>query len=456
MPEPLVIPEGHAPDAHTLRELLGHETIGLGTLPLHRYGTKVQHSRLLRNTSDRALLGETLKGYKTRLRALNGRSPIRSERLRLLIAVGERFGALTYKPHPEELAALAARENGLGKDLARVLSAADKVNRDSNGALASGFLSPTLRVTSNGILERVEDTLHTTRGGRPNVLGTKGLLRALNLTDNQSNRKHLVTALGVLDMAGLTHKLPGERRKPGSYAWAHACHSGHVDVLRHVQDNSLAYQLLMRLRDGPQRISDLSSPTRLPGGRTLGKAGGIAQSYVVSMLARRLEHQGHVQVVEKPTWTEVRLTHDTKIVVNAQHDAEREGHLTPDMRRALIGPTHERGQMEQRAGQRLKQLRHWGAYYRTIERFTDQNTPDDQHADVREALQRINEVRERGVSKIGRKVLLRVKKGGPFAKISPSELLERVAPELEKRDAELAQTVRRFARKQQTTTLETT
>ena len=229
--------------------------------------------------------------------------------------------------------------------------------------VVKGVVLPVLGLKGENLLERVHNFIYNETRENPRVFTVHQIAEALEpqLTNPREKlllKNRITQALGVLDLMGLTLKLPTASpptlrsgRGGGEFVWTHY----------NVKDNPITvplwnhqFQVLLKLfQEGPKLQHELYLPQKIPANRIAGSPEGVTSNasslrHVVSNL---LENNLIKQRKTGKTF-EYRLTPYTEKLVR---DTLEKNRLNPELRIALLSePYHGLKPVERRKFKEFK------------------------------------------------------------------------------------------------------
>jgi hypothetical protein len=394
----------------------------LREFPMERLGTGVLSARAGRAQplSDEALGRALAVTERTVDRRGHRITPRRLEGLRLRGELLRRLRAAGFQPHVTHLAAALAFERGLERErLGPALMAFHMANQEAGGRLYTGVLNNLLKSVGDDLPRRALETLHKA----PRAMHTGELAQAMGLPVNLRVRARLTDALAVLDLMGLTYKLPpGPHRV---YRWIHGCFKGSPVS---IPKDNLELNILQRLKRRPHKGSELILPQRLPRGSLLGSYAGLGTMPAISKAFTRLEQSGLVETRPIKGGREAALSEEGRRLMDEQ---DKLAFLHPELRYRLLGVPREKGDLTAHEARMLDRIERW-ARVKQVLHFAAV-------ADVR--LSRAEVAREAGVKEgfVGS-----VMQGQfPWGNMKRQRLLQTFLPRLRVRDPDLAEVLRR-------------
>ena len=291
-----MIPAGHDADAHALFESVGTGEVKFNQAlrqPMRRFGRLVLTQR--RPFSDEHLkaIGRAIERHEIKIRQLTFglAEPDRLSIWRTRAEVLRKMRGVGFRPSSIHVTAALAREHGLGREslLPRITQIYLLNTREwgAQRALFNGTFRNEYAILKKDadFLARINDRLHET--GR--AMDSRQLSEELEVEPNRTNRSAIAHALGVLDLIGLTRKIPGDSSESAKYKWISACHRFSPQT---IPDNNVDWKLFKALGNGPVRLIDLAKPGKLPNGEKFGSESGIATMNSLVLAALRLESAG--------------------------------------------------------------------------------------------------------------------------------------------------------------------
>jgi len=193
------------------------------------------------------------------------------------------------------------------------------------------------------LLERVHNLIYNETRENPRVFTVHQIAEALEpqLTNPREKlllENHISQALGVLDLMGLTLKLPHvpsstlrSGRGGGEFVWTHY----------NVKDNPITvplwnyqFRVLLKLLEGPKLQHELHLPQKIPGNKIAGSPEGITPNISQLRLAvSNLLENNLIQERKTGNTFEYRLTPYSEKLVR---DTLEKNRLNPELRIALL------------------------------------------------------------------------------------------------------------------------
>jgi hypothetical protein len=424
-------PRGHGPAHELLENRVGNTPFERAIrLPLERLGRKVTSVQLPSGPPSQKAIAKSIERHEREVARLAQRAkpPRKLLVLRTRAEVLRRMRHVGFLPHATQLAAAFALERGLSKEvLLPSLYAAHLLKERGGPRLYEGSLTDVLTSVNHDLLRRVHDHLHA----KPLAQNSTEISRAFGITPNRRNRLRITAALGVLDLMGLTRKLPS----PGSkvYRWIHACYERHPAT---VPRWNVDFRVLNALRHGPRNASDISLPFRFARGQSGGSKRGLATNVSISASFSRLAEAGLVDTTPKGLGRVALLSKYGERLMREQAGLP---YLHPELRQALLGLPRPAGQPTHDQLRFIERLRRWARVSRALEQARPLGRkPAAPYAGVQRVVKDLRE-------KLG--FVTSVAQGRvPWAGVRRDRLRETYLPLLREKDAEAARLVARRLR----------
>jgi hypothetical protein len=193
------------------------------------------------------------------------------------------------------------------------------------------------------LLERVHNLIYNETRENPRVFTIHQIAEALEpqLTNPREKlllKNRIIEALGVLDLMGLTLKLPTAPPQTlrsgtgaGEFVWTHY----------NVKDNPITvplwnnqFQVLLKLLEGPKLQHELYLPRKMPGNTIVGSPEGVVSNHFSLRLAvSNLLENNLIQERKIGKTFEYRLTPYSEKLVR---DTLKKNRLNPELRSALL------------------------------------------------------------------------------------------------------------------------
>ena len=280
----------------------------------------------LENIAQQIETGRTLKGRKIsekNLKALENQKYV----LSVLRSAGER------PVHASELAAALAFEVGFKrKNLLPKLNSARNIKKRLK-TIYEGSINTYIPAVRQNLLDKVHRLLS---GAKNKALTSneiaEGLgynLKKMSAKKRIQTRSDITTILALLDLMNLVRKLPSKKTR---FVWIHSDYKLTKTTL---PKWNIGWQILQELKQGPKKLSDLTTY------KILGQSGGRKKTLGTQLAVRdwlsNLEASGLIypQRLSGPGRRyEFRLTNEAKSLLSKQEGRDS---LLPSLRKALLG-----------------------------------------------------------------------------------------------------------------------
>lgn len=241
--------------------------------------------------------------------------------------------------HANRLAAALAMEHGFEKEpLLSFLNAAAALKRrqkeiyDGNmGALQGSVRHDFLTHTHDVLLEE------------PRALSSREIASCLGYPPTEKNLGKITVATGMLDLIGLTMKLPGVPQVSGGpregYKWIHRAYALSSET---IPTWSLDWKVLGKLKEKPRTVTELAKEGEFPGGQKFGTPNGLGNSNAVLKSFLRLKKVGLVKTKTLGKGMRAELTSFGKQLLEEQESRKS---LLPELQGPLLGVALQPGEL---------------------------------------------------------------------------------------------------------------
>ncbi len=404
----------HHKDSHAIVQQLGRVTFQDAIkFPLERFGSRVTSQKRHASPKDAAAIARAIEKYQTKISQL-----ARSGRRSQLAAWNARARVLSvmrsigFKPHANHVAAALALERGLSEEaLLPVVNCFLTANKHVEGGLFIGSLTQVHSSLKQDLPKRVHDLLHRA----PQAMSSAEIAKQLELPVTRRNRALITHTLGVLDLMGLTYKLPAAEST--YYKWVHACHQNTAET---IPEWNLDWNVLSRLSQKPQKISELSLPIKFRGGIMAGSPDGLAVDHSTKLSFLRLKKSGLVSVrsLKSGFGMEAYLSKRGRNLLKEQ---ARLPYLHHELRLALLRLPRAEGELKETDVLLLNRVAKWAAIHSALAR-------EQRAIGAASLLDCVNEVSKR--SGYRHSVVYGIASGQiPWKNVSPDRLQKKLLPQ---------------------------
>lgn len=256
---------------------------------------------------------------------------------------------LGSRPQAMHLVAGLAFEHGLSKEkMVPVINAFRNANDRANGALFEGSLGVPSYAARLDLFSKISGLLFE----MPRTMNAHQIASALKLDYKKPTIYSAITsALGVLDLMGLTRKLPRDKNR--NYRWVHVVYR--FSPLT-IPKQNLDWKILQRLRLGEQKVTDLCLPNKLPGGTKIGSKDGLATGGSIAGSFLRMQKAGLVSTFGNANSHRARLTDYAAELLQEQ---DKLNYLHPKLRIAMLGLARQPGELLPRQQKMLNRILRW-------------------------------------------------------------------------------------------------
>lgn len=424
------MPRTHHAASHSLVKMLGsisfHDAI---SLPLERFGRTIL-SQKKPQASEVASIARAIEAHESKIARLkaSGRTKTvaewmaRAQVLRLMRKV-------RFKPHANHVAAALALAHGLEQEkLLPQINSFLIANKRSGGALFSGSLSQLHSSIKRNLPYLVHSVLHSS----PRALSSGEIATKIGLKGSRREKGMITHALGVLDLAGLTYKLPAQESL--RYKWVHACHQNSRAT---IPKWNLDWLALESLKKKSRKISDLSKPFEIPGGFKGGFESGLATDLNIKLSFLRLKKAGMVrlQSIKTGVGMQASLSKKGRKLLEAQASLV---YLHPELRVALLTLPSQKGEIDERNRLLVQRLSKWALVHSSL-------VAEKRHSRADSLLQCVNTVHK--ATGVGHSTVYGIaSRQVPWKNVS-IERLEKVVLELGKKEPAKAKYLSRHLKK---------
>lgn len=298
---------------------------------------EVSPSQLRRE--QRQKLEEIAAGYAQKIEhaTQEGKKPKELAEWQARAGLLQRMREVGFKPHSNHLAAALVMEHGLREqELRPVFNRLAALNRQTQGALFDGTLAGKLSAIKENRLARIHEVLYFS--GKS--MDTREIAQALEMPKpSQTDLQTITTSLGILDLAGLTVKIPFNSPKNTSpFKWMHR---DAFLTQESILQESTDWLVLQELRKGTRKASELGKKTNVFG-KPIGSENGIAGTTSIRRSFLRLERAGLVTVRTKAQSITAELTQYANELLEQQ---DKRASLLPELATGLLGLPRREGQL---------------------------------------------------------------------------------------------------------------
>ncbi len=392
-----------------------------------RFGRNVSTAVVPRKPAADAAIAKSLERHEQKVLEWRSRkkTPKTIAVLEARAAVLRGLRQVGFKPNFNNLVAALAYEHGLkgGSEskLLKAMNAANTMNLKLGGTLASGSMGLTHTAIKRDLCFKINEVLASSK----EALNTKEIAVRIGLKPTWKQTRYVTTALGILDLMGLSYKLPSA--KGGLlYRWIHAARRMSSETIPVWSIDFITLKKLSE-RNAPAAATELS--------REIGVSN-------LRKTLRRLERLQLIKTTLASSRTMVALSSYGKTLIREQAEIN---YFHPRLRIALLDLPRPKNEPSPLEFHRRERFERWGraAYALRLELSTgirrkrggDYGTRG--FAGVKIAARRIGENRKfmEGVA-LGKT---------PFHEIPPSKLLSFYVPWIKRTNPRAAMMIEEYA-----------
>lgn len=325
---------------------------------MSRHGNLVRSQRRPFSTSQEKAIANSLERHTLKIHKLSQKKkqPKSLSRWKQRAEILKKMAALGFKPQAMHLVAGLAFEHGLSKDkLLPVINAFRNANDHSNNILFRGSMG----VPSYAARLNLFSKMHGLLQEKAKTLTAHQVASALGIDYNNAGVYSAINcAFGVLDLMGLSRKLPRDGKR--NYRWVHARYRFNPIT---IPKQNLDWKILQKLRGGDLKETDLCLPIKLPDGRKIGSKNGLATNGSIRDSFSRMQKAGLVSTFVSANSLRARLT---DFGINLLQEQDKLNYLHPKLRIALLGLARQPGELLPKKQRMLNRILRWVRTHRAL------------------------------------------------------------------------------------------